>query len=91
MHVMSKRNSILESLIEPEEGTFSPELAEYVLSLGFSERQQARVQALSRKAQAGKLSEDEAAELDEFLEANSLLIVLKSKARRSLKRRSPAA
>ena len=88
---MSKRASILESLIEPEEGTFSPELAEYVLSLGFSNRQQARCQALSYKAQDGKLTEREAAELEEFLQANSLLIVLKSKARRSLKRHSPAA
>jgi hypothetical protein len=88
---MSKRTSILESLIEPEEGSFSPELARYVLSLGFSEKQQARCQTLSRKARSGKLSEEEAGELDEFIEANSLLIVLKSKARRSLKRRSPAA
>jgi hypothetical protein len=91
MFTMPKRVSILESLIEPEEGTFSRELAQYVLSLGFSERQQARCQALSYKAQGGKLNQREAAELEEFLQANSLLIVLKSKARRSLKRHSPAA
>jgi hypothetical protein len=88
---MAKRASILESLIEPEDGNFSADLARYVLSLGFSERQKARCESLSYKAQNGKLSEREAAELDEFLQANSLLIVLKSKARRSLNRRTPAA
>ena len=88
---MAKRTSILESLIEPEAGSFSADLARYVLSLGFSKRQKARCEALSYKAQTGDLTEREAAELDEFLQANSLLIVLKSKARRSLKRRTPAA
>jgi len=91
MAAMAKRTSILESLIRPEEGNFSADLARYILSLGFSQRQQARCQALSYKAQEGKLTDREAAELEEFLQANSLLIVLKSKARRSLKRRSPAA
>lgn len=81
---MPKRTSILERLIEPQKGGFSADLARYVLSLGFSDRQLARCAALSYKAQSGKLTGREAGELDEFLQAETLLIVLKLKARRSL-------
>ena len=78
--------TIIKQIIDPEHGGFSPELAKYVLSLSFSERLQVRCSELSEKAQEGTLSDDERAELDEFLSANAFLIALKSKARISLKR-----
>ncbi|HWE97533.1 MAG TPA: hypothetical protein VG269_26480, partial [Tepidisphaeraceae bacterium] len=89
--VLLNGTDILESLIEPEQGSFSADLARYVLSLKFSPRQQARFEELSYKVQDGALSGDEERELDAFLAAETLLIVLKSKATRSLDRHSPAA
>jgi hypothetical protein len=82
---------ILERLIEPERGTFSPSHARYILSIDFTPREHARAARLSRKAAAGTLSPKEAADLDEFLAADSLLAVLQSKARLSLRKRSSAA
>lgn len=83
--------SILERLIEPEDGSFSEEHARYVLSLKFTEKEQAYCEELSYKAQEGTLTSKERDDLDQFLRANSLLILLKSKARRSLERHASAA
>ena len=82
---------LLERIIEAKGGAFSEEHAQYILTLDFSPEQHARYRGLAEKAQAGTLSEEEAAEIDEFLAANSLLTVLQSKARLSLQRRQPAA
>jgi len=83
---MSVSGAILERIVQPENGGFSAELARYVLSLSFPKDVKDRCLVLSEKAQEGNLSDAEAAELDEFLSADSLLTVLKSKARVSLKR-----
>jgi hypothetical protein len=88
---MTTRASILASIIKPNRGSFSEELANYVLSLGFSKDQKSRYEKLSKKAARGQLSDKEGAELDEYLETNALLMILKSKARMSLKRHSTAA
>lgn len=88
---MPARSDIFGSIIEPERGDLSPEHARYVLSLKLSEAEQARCEQLSYKAQDGALTRKEEHELDTYLMANSFLIALKSKARRSLKRRSSAA
>ncbi|HZL38364.1 MAG TPA: hypothetical protein VFC78_23830 [Tepidisphaeraceae bacterium] len=82
---MKAAPSILERVIKPREGDFSEEHARYVLSLHFSPEDLARYELLAAKAQEGDLTDAEAAELDEFLEVNTLLIVLKSKARISLR------
>jgi hypothetical protein len=83
--------SILERMIDADNGDFTPEVARYFLSLDFSPQEHARCETLSGKAAEGTLSEDEAGELDEFLVANALLGVLQSKARISIRRRTPAA
>ncbi len=88
---MPSRTGILSRIIAPKRGDLPPDLAKYILSLEFSPRDQARYEELSAKAQEGTLTKKEAAELDEFLSANSLLMVLQSKARVSLAKRSPAA
>jgi hypothetical protein len=80
--------SILERVIEPQRGDFSPEHANYVLGLDFSPQEHARFAELSRKAQEGALSLDEQTELDDFLSVNSLLVILQSKARVSLGKKS---
>ncbi len=83
---MNDRAEILERIIEPEAGGFSSEHAEYVLSLSFPAKLRKRYLKLSEKAQQGALSEDEKATLDEYLSTNAILMILKSKARTSLKR-----
>ena len=68
--------SILERIIDPGAGNFTPEVARYFMSFDFSPDQHARCELLSGKAADGTLSQDEANELDEFLAANALLTVL---------------
>jgi hypothetical protein len=88
---MRRRAGILTRIISPKRGGLAPELAKYILSLDFPAEDLARYRALSAKAQAGTLSKGEAAELDEYLSTNSLLMVLQSKARVSLAKKSSAA
>jgi hypothetical protein len=88
---MAKLDDILESMIEPAHGDFSPDLARYVLGMRFSEERAARYEALAEKNQSGQLSPTEREELEAFVTANSLLMILKSKARRSLVERPSAA
>ncbi len=88
---MSIPTTILERLIAPNEGSFSPEHARYVLTLGFSEDEKAHCEELSYKAQEGTLTPEEKRELELYLSANALLVLLKSKARRSLEPRPSAA
>ncbi len=83
--------SILQRLIDPDRGAFTPDVARYFLSLDFSPQEHARCELLSSKAAAGTLSDEEAGELDEYLAANALLAVLQSKARISMRQRTPAA
>jgi hypothetical protein len=88
---MTTGASILERIIEPKRGGFSNEHARYVLSLDFSAQEQAHYADLAQRMQDGSLSEQEEAELDEFVAANALLTILQSKARISLKKHNPAA
>lgn len=82
---------ILERMIQPDRGNLSEEHAKYVLSLAFSSAEQARYVALAEKAQQGTLTPEESEEIDAFITANGLLMILQAKARRSLKHRQPAA
>jgi hypothetical protein len=83
--------SILERLIDPGHGDFTPDVAKYFLSFDFSPEQHARCEVLSAKAAEGTLSAEETAELDELIAANALLTVLQSKARLSIRQQTPAA
>ena len=88
---MSTRSTLLDRIIEPQAGGLLPEHARYILSLDFSPDEHARYCELSAKAQTGTLTEQEQADLDEFLTTNALLMILQSKARISLKQHTPAA
>ena len=83
--------SILERMIDPDHGDFTPEVAKYFLAFDFSAEQHARYELLSGKAAAGNLSDTEASELDELIAANAILSVLQSKARLSTRQQTPAA
>jgi len=74
-------------LIKAKDGTLSPDLARYLLTLGFDEDDQARMRNLAQRNQEGALSPEERQQLDSYVKAGHLLALLQSKARRSLKRR----
>ena len=61
-----------------------PALAESLLALDFPEEDAARIDELNVKANEGKLTEDEEAELEAYLNINDLLAFWQSKARQSL-------
>jgi hypothetical protein len=88
---MAVLDEILESLIDPANGDFSAELAPYVLQMRFSDEQAAHYTSLVEKSQDGTLSLKEREELDAFVTSNTLLMIRKSKARRSLVERPSAA
>ena len=60
-------------------------MARYVPGLGFSDRDKARMHDLAVRNQEDALDAGEKDELLAFAKAGSLLSILKSKARRSLK------
>jgi len=83
---MSHATAILNRLIQPDVGDLSPEAAESILRLDFREPEHARMAELSEKAQSGKLSPEERAELNEYIRVADLFAILQAKARRSLRR-----
>jgi hypothetical protein len=89
--LMATFDNILESLFDPGKGDFSAELAQYLLQTRFSDEQAARYSSLAEKNQGGALTPAEREELEAFVTANTLLMILKSKARRSLVERPSAA
>jgi hypothetical protein len=65
----------------------SPQLARYLLGLGFGEADQARMQELADKNQAGSITPQERDELFSYVKAGHLLAVLHSRARKALKKK----
>jgi hypothetical protein len=76
--------TILVRVLCNEEGKLPPEIARYFLTLGFSERDKARMHDLAVRNQEGALSPAETEELFAYGKAGGLLSLLKSKARRAL-------
>jgi hypothetical protein len=64
----------------------SPQAAEGLLTLSFSSAQRERMSELAAKARAGQLTDDERAEASNYEQVSSLLGILHSRARMSLKR-----
>ena len=77
--------SILNRILRPDDPTFSPEGAQDILRLGFSESDKQKMRELSAKARAGTLTVEEDAEAGRYELLGHLLGILQSKARRSLK------
>lgn len=67
-------------------GKMSPETAHTILGLGFSQVHKERMHHLANKAKTKKLAEQEEAELDNYFRVRQLLSILKSKARKALKK-----
>lgn len=65
------------------------EVAQYLLSIGFAERDRDRMQQLADRSESGTLTDEERAEFDSYLHIGNLLAVIQSKARIALRRNAP--
>ncbi len=83
----NKEASILARLVGGDESVLSQAAARGILTLGLSPADKDRMHALAAKARAGLLTDEEQAEVEAYSRVSSLLGILKSKARRALKRR----
>jgi hypothetical protein len=77
--------TIFARIFDDEHGLLPLELARSILNAGFNERDKARMHDLAVRNQADALSPAEKEELHGFAKAGTLLGILKSKARRTLK------
>ncbi|MBY0524294.1 MAG: hypothetical protein K2R98_12890 [Gemmataceae bacterium] len=80
--------AILRRLVGLDEPVVSAAAAEGILRLGFSAADKDCMHHLAAKARAGTLNDDEQAQIEAYSRIGSLLGILKSKARRALKRRT---
>ena len=76
--------TILARILGNEDGQLPKDLARYILKLGFSERDKARMHDLAVRNQNDELTPEEKEEMFAFGKAGDLLSILKSKARRTL-------
>ena len=77
--------TILARVFDDEHGLLPRELARAIVDVDFSERDKARMHDLAVHNQADTLSPSEKEELYGFAKAGTLLSILQSKARRTLK------
>src|SRR3954449_12004755 len=83
-HASENEVTILARILGNENGQLPPELARYILDLGFSDRDKARMHDLAVRNQEDALTPEEKEEMFAFGKAGTLLSILKSKARRTL-------
>ena len=76
--------TILARILSNGEEKLPPEIARYILNLGFSAQDKTRMHDLAVRNQQDSLSPSEKEEMFAYSKAGSLLGILKSKARRSL-------
>ena len=79
--------SILARVLGKYEEPLPLEMARYLLTLGFSDRDKSHMHELAQRNQEDALSAVEKQELFAYADAGTLLSILKSKARRVLKLR----
>jgi hypothetical protein len=77
--------AILARILGNDEGQLPPEMAQHLVSLGFGDRDKARMHDLTVRNQDDALSPAEKEELHAYAKAGTLLSILKSKARRVLR------
>ncbi len=77
--------AILARVLSSDKGKLSEDLARHMLDLEFSVRDKERMHDLAVRNQRDELSDIEKDELIAYAKAGTLLSILKSKARRSLK------
>ena len=78
--------SILERVVAPEEPNLAAEAARAMLLFAFRESDRQRMHELSEKARLGTLAHEEEEEAESYERIGSLLGLLQSKARLTLRR-----
>jgi hypothetical protein len=76
-------------LMQAQRGDPSQEVARYLLSIGFGDRDRDRMQQLADRSESGTLTDEECAEFDSYLHVGNLLAVIQSKARVALRQKPP--
>jgi cytochrome c553 len=76
---------ILMRLVGPDKPALSAAAAKGILRLTFSPADKERMHHLATKARAGNLSDNEQAQIEAYSRVSSLLGIMKSMARRTLK------
>jgi hypothetical protein len=84
-HARQSEVAILARVLGNEKGRLPPVMARYLLTLGFTEGEKARMHDLAVRNQEGALSPEEREEMFAYAKAGTLLSILKSRARRALK------
>lgn len=79
--------AIFGRLLDAAKGEMSQQLADYILTLGFGEKDQARMKELAARNQDGLLSAEEVEELQSYVKVSHLLALFHSKARKALKKK----
>jgi hypothetical protein len=84
----SKKTSatILSRALELKSGNVPPDGARFILSLGIREVDKERMLELLAKQQRGKITGEELEELESYVQADSILSVLRAKAILALKK-----
>ena len=77
--------TIFSRIFETSREGISPELARYILGLGFTTEDSSRMRELAAKNQGGDISHQELEELDNYIIAGDILAIWQSKARQALK------
>jgi hypothetical protein len=81
---MSTVSSYLDGYFEPVTSVFTRELAEKIVSLQPDEKVVARVSELAAKSDDGTLTDEERAELEDYVNVGDFIALFKAKARRYL-------
>lgn len=84
--IHTSQTSMLARLFEARQDQMSREVAEFLFSICFHQRDIERVNELSELARPGKLSRAAEAELDKYIHVGNLLAIVQSKARLALKK-----
>ena len=85
-HIGISEAAIFGRVLEPEEATLDGAAARAILDLDFKQSDKDRMRQLLAKAKRGTLTAKEKIEIDNYERVGHMLSLMKSKARRSLKR-----
>jgi hypothetical protein len=76
--------AIWARLIQAPKAAISPEAARYLMAIDFGDADHARMQELMEKSNEGRLTSEETAELDGYVNIANVLSVMHSRARLAL-------
>jgi hypothetical protein len=77
-------SAVLEEMLEPVSRCFGLETARALVGLRIGKRTQTRVEKLAEKCNEGRLTPNERAEYEAYVQASTLIGILQAKARRVL-------